>query len=115
YPARFQLILAANPCPCGLDGAAGDECRCSPLMRRRYADRLSGPIRDRIDIHRTLRSPSRPELAAAMTGTVGTGRLKDLVVQARERQRRRFAGESWELNCAVPGAALRHRWPVVAA
>jgi len=115
YPARFQLILAANPCPCGLDGAGGDECRCSPLMRRRYADRLSGPIRDRIDIHRTLRSPSRPELAAAMAGTVGTGRLKDLVAQARERQRRRFTGETWELNCAVPGAVLRHRWPVVAA
>ena len=72
YPARFQLVLAANPCPCGLDGAAGDECRCSPLMRRRYADRLSGPIRDRIDIHRVLTAPQRPELAAALAGTVGT-------------------------------------------
>jgi len=113
YPARFQLILAANPCPCGLDGAAGDECRCSPLMRRRYADRLSGPIRDRIDIHRTLRAPSRPELA--LTGTVGTGRLRDLVAEARARQQHRFADDDWDLNAGVPGAALRNRWPVVPA
>ncbi|MGA8850360.1 MAG: YifB family Mg chelatase-like AAA ATPase, partial [Aeromicrobium sp.] len=71
YPARFQLVLAANPCPCGLDGAAGEQCRCSPLMRRRYLDRLSGPIRDRIDIHRTLTAPARPELAAALGGGRG--------------------------------------------
>jgi len=115
YPARFQLILAANPCPCGLDGAAGDECRCSPLMRRRYADRLSGPIRDRIDIHRTLRAPSRPELASALAGAVGTGSLRDLVTEARERQRHRFADENWDLNAGVPGSVLRNRWPVVAA
>jgi len=116
YPARFQLILAANPCPCGLDGAPGDECRCSPLMRRRYADRLSGPIRDRVDIHRTLRSPSRPELATALSGSgVGTACLREAVVQARDRQEHRFADESWRLNADAPGSALRTRWPVVAA
>lgn len=116
YPARFQLVLAANPCPCGLDGASGDECRCSPLMRRRYADRLSGPIRDRIDIHRTLRSPSRPELVNAMsTGATDTARLRDVVAEARERQHHRYADDDWNLNAGAPGAALRNRWPVVAA
>ncbi|WP_084669402.1 ATP-binding protein [Propionibacterium sp. oral taxon 192] len=50
YPARFQLVLAANPCPCGLHGVTGRECRCSPMAVRRYQERLSGPIVDRIDI-----------------------------------------------------------------
>ena len=50
YPARFQLVLAANPCPCGrvLDRSGG--CRCTPMQVRRYAGRLSGPLLDRIDL-----------------------------------------------------------------
>ncbi len=113
YPARFQLILAANPCPCGLDGAAGEQCRCSPLMRRRYLDRLSGPIRDRIDIHRTLTAPARPELAAALGGGRGTRELAATVAGARERQAARLADSPWTVNADVPGADLRRRWPVL--
>lgn len=114
YPARFQLVLAANPCPCGLDGAGGDDCRCSPLMRRRYADRISGPIRDRIDIHRVLTSPNRPELAASLSGAVCSATLRDAVAEARARQHRRFVDEPWSLNAGAPGSALRNRWPVAA-
>ncbi|MEO6471935.1 MAG: YifB family Mg chelatase-like AAA ATPase, partial [Aeromicrobium sp.] len=66
YPAQFQLVLAANPCPCGLSSAVSNACRCTPLMRHRYNDRISGPIRDRIDIHRNLSALSRPELANAV-------------------------------------------------
>ena len=51
YPARFQLVLAANPCPCGLAVGKGLECTCSPTVRRRYFARLSGPLLDRIDLH----------------------------------------------------------------
>jgi magnesium chelatase family protein len=112
YPARFQLVLAANPCPCGLGSAAADQCRCTPLMRRRYADRLSGPIRDRIDIHRSLSSISRPELVASLNGARSTGELVGLVVEARDRQQRRLAETPWRLNSEVPGVDLRKSWPV---
>jgi magnesium chelatase family protein len=112
YPARFQLVLAANPCPCGLSSSVADQCRCTPLMRRRYADRLSGPIRDRIDIHRSLSSISRPELVASLHGARPTQELGAFVVEARERQRRRLADTPWRLNSEVPGVDLRKRWPV---
>lgn len=112
YPARFQLVLAANPCPCGLSSAVADQCRCTPLMRRRYADRLSGPIRDRIDIHRSLTGASRPELVNALGGARSSGDLAQIVLAARERQQRRLEGTQWHLNSEVPGAELRKRWPV---
>src|SRR5690606_38814492 len=50
YPARFQLVLAANPCPCGLSIGKGLECSCTPMARRRYFARLSGPLLDRVDL-----------------------------------------------------------------
>ncbi|MFZ1410892.1 MAG: YifB family Mg chelatase-like AAA ATPase, partial [Micropruina sp.] len=55
YPARFQLILAANPCPCGMAATKGAQCQCAPMAIRRYAQRVSGPVLDRIDIHQHLR------------------------------------------------------------
>ncbi|MBT8447104.1 MAG: YifB family Mg chelatase-like AAA ATPase, partial [Gammaproteobacteria bacterium] len=51
YPARFQLIAAMNPCPCGYDGDSQQRCRCSPDQVRRYRDRVSGPLLDRFDLH----------------------------------------------------------------
>jgi magnesium chelatase family protein len=50
YPARFQLVLAANPCPCGKAAGKGISCECTPMARRRYFGRLSGPLLDRVDI-----------------------------------------------------------------
>jgi magnesium chelatase family protein len=111
FPARFQLVLAANPCPCGLSSSAADQCRCTPLMRRRYADRLSGPIRDRIDVHRSLTAISRPELVAGLTGARSTSELAEHVSLARERQLRRLDGTPWRLNSEVPGVELRKHWP----
>ena len=58
-PARFQLVLAANPCPCGLGDGAGQECTCSSADRRRYRNRLSGPLLDRVDIRMVLGPPGR--------------------------------------------------------
>jgi magnesium chelatase family protein len=55
FPARFQLVLAANPCPCGRYGSAEEECTCTPMARRRYLAKLSGPLLDRIDIRLTVR------------------------------------------------------------
>jgi magnesium chelatase family protein len=114
FPARFQLVLAANPCPCGQGGSVSDQCECTPLMRRRYRDRISGPVRDRIDIHRVLAAPSRPELARAITRARSSTELAGLVAHARERQAARYEGPPWILNTDVPGVELRKHWPVTA-
>ncbi len=111
FPARFQLVLAANPCPCGHGGSRGSLCECTPLMSRRYADRISGPIRDRIDIQRTLVAPSRPGLESSAFERVTTVDARARVVAARERQRHRWAQTPWALNAEVPGAVLRKEWP----
>lgn len=111
FPARFQLVLAANPCPCGHAGSVMQRCECSAPVRRRYADKLSGPIRDRIDIHRTLVEPSRREVAQAVSEPWSTVDLLRRLEEARDRQRRRFEGSPWRLNAAVPGVDLRKNWP----
>ncbi|MFL6088693.1 MAG: YifB family Mg chelatase-like AAA ATPase [Aeromicrobium sp.] len=112
FPAKFQLVLASNPCPCGQSGSVADQCQCTPVMRRRYHDRISGPIRDRIDIHRSLTLPTRPELARAIGRSRTTQQLAELVATARDRQSSRLAGTPWRLNSDVPGSELRKRWPV---
>lgn len=112
FPASFQLILAANPCPCGQAGAINEHCQCSPLMRRRYVDRISGPIRDRIDLHRTLLPQSRAALADGVHTAHSSERLAQSVANARQRQAYRYADTPWTLNSHVPGSALRNDWPV---
>lgn len=112
FPARFQLVLAANPCPCGNSGSLSERCECTPLMMRRYADRISGPIRDRIDIHRRLSTPQRSQVAQFTGGGASSRDLAAVVAEARERQLRRLADTPWRVNCAVPGVELRKRFPV---
>lgn len=112
FPARFQLVLAANPCPCGEYGSLTGACRCTPVMRRRYQDRLSGPVRDRVDIQRTLAPPTRPGLAAALGDSVRTAALAARVAEARDRQAKRFAGTPWRTNAAVSGVEFRKNWPL---
>lgn len=107
YPASFQLVLATNPCPCGLSGARGRECTCTPLQRRRYLSRLSGPLLDRVDIRVSMHSPSRADLRLDETesSAVVAGRVR----RARERAQRRWsaAGAGWTRNSRVPGSWLR--------
>lgn len=82
YPARFQFVAAMNPCPCGWAGHRHQACRCSPLRRELYRQRLSGPMLDRIDLCVTMTEPSQdPELAAEPSG-----RVRVRVARARERQ-----------------------------
>jgi len=85
YPARFQLVAAMNPCPCGHAGDTRVACRCKPEQIRRYRDRLSGPLLDRIDMHVTV--PALPQ-GEVMAPTVGEASLqvRDRVCAARERQ-----------------------------
>ncbi len=92
YPARFQLVLAANPCPCGLNVGSGSRCRCSVAQRRNYMARLSGPLLDRIDLQIQV---DRPRSAADALGPPGesSAEVRARVLAARDRQRRRLA--SW--------------------
>ncbi len=106
FPARFQLVLAANPCPCGRATGTGVDCTCSPMARRRYLQRLSGPLLDRVDIQVEVAIVSRAELELAgepeTTATVGAR-----VGRARWAQRRRLRGTGWSSNAEVPGPYLR--------
>ena len=113
FPARFQLVLAANPCPCGHGG--GDECTCTPLMRRRYLGRLSGPLLDRIDLHLTVRRVSVAQMTEGVTGPVTTAQARARVAGARQRACERWGAEGLHLTAHVPGPVLRtprYRLPV---
>lgn len=105
YPARFQLVLAANPCPCGMLGVAGADCTCTPMNVRRYNERLSGPVLDRIDIHHQM-IPSTRVLSKTTAGEASSV-VAARVLAARDRQRRRLAGTAWTTNGEVPGFHLR--------
>lgn len=108
YPGRFQLILAANPCPCGQYGARDSECTCPPSARRRYLGRLSGPLLDRIDIQlRVQRITSAQLKLAGDTPRTTTAQARARVVAARERAAARLASTPWRVNSQVPGHWLR--------
>ncbi|MGI9195980.1 MAG: YifB family Mg chelatase-like AAA ATPase [Candidatus Nanopelagicales bacterium] len=107
-PARFQLVVAANPCPCGR-GLDDDQCRCSPMQRRRYAQRLSGPITDRIDLRLPVRKPSAVDLREpGEASSIVAARVRG----ARERSAARWrgAGLPWRVNGDIPGPAARRDW-----
>jgi len=110
-PARFQLVLAANPCPCGQAYGKGLYCTCSPQARSRYQQRLSGPIRDRIDLYQPVEPVARAEMVADQRLVESTAVVAERVRAARERQRHRYADTPWTLNAHVPGYELRRRWP----
>ncbi|HEX8496876.1 MAG TPA: YifB family Mg chelatase-like AAA ATPase, partial [Actinomycetales bacterium] len=106
YPARFQLVLAANPCPCGRSSGTGIDCTCTPMARRRYVHRLSGPLLDRVD----LQVQVQPVTRAAMDPDAvaeGSAAVAARVLVARAVQRERWAGTPWRVNSQVPGADLR--------
>ncbi|ETK33969.1 YifB family Mg chelatase-like AAA ATPase [Microbispora sp. ATCC PTA-5024] len=106
FPARFTLILAANPCPCGLQGTAGHPCRCTPAARRRYLARLSGPLLDRIDVKVRIGRATRAELLADRHFAEPSATVAARVLDARDRAARRLAGMPWHCNADVSSAAL---------
>ncbi|MFF7653474.1 YifB family Mg chelatase-like AAA ATPase [Streptomyces sp. NPDC007983] len=109
-PARFLLMLAANPCPCGRHGLLGDGCECSPSTVRRYQSRLSGPLLDRVDLRVHVEAVSRAELTRAGGPAESTAAVAARVREARERASARLADTPWRLNSEVPGHELRTRW-----
>ncbi|SDY96553.1 YifB family Mg chelatase-like AAA ATPase [Tessaracoccus flavus] len=107
FPARFQLVLAANPCPCGMHGVAGMQCRCDPTKVRRYQEQLTGPVLDRIDIRHQMASVNRVLLDVAAGTPESSAEVLARVVEARDRQRRRLRDTPWLTNGDVSGAYLR--------
>jgi magnesium chelatase family protein len=104
YPARFMLVAATNPCPCGYAGE-DERCGCSEGELARHARRLSGPLLDRIDIRVDLHSPDRSARRRAQT--TSSAQAGELVRVARERQTRRLRGERHCVNGALDARALR--------
>lgn len=107
YPARFQMVLAANPCPCGMAIGKGLACTCTPTMRRRYLGRLSGPLLDRVDLQVDV-LPVDPVERACGPGEP-TAVVARRVLAAREAARTRLRGTGWTTNTEVSGAWLRER------
>lgn len=109
FPARFQLVLAANPCPCA--AAADLHCTCAPGVRRRYLSKLSGPLLDRVDIQVTLPPLNPLELVAASEEPrESTAVVASRVLRARQRAVERWAKTGWRCNAEVPGHELRRWW-----
>lgn len=106
FPARFQLVLATNPCPCGNYGVRGGECICPPAQIRRYQQRLSGPLRDRIDIDLRVTRVGAADISSA-TGTMSTSQAREKVIRARGAAAERLAKTPWRTNSAVDGTWLR--------
>ena len=104
FPARFMLIGAMNPCPCGYHGDPSRPCRCSPMQIGRYASRLSGPLRDRMDLTVAVAALPARELTGS-TGGETSAVVRGRVVAARERQMARDG----VLNTRLQGRALRAR------
>lgn len=106
FPARFQLVLATNPCPCGNYGVPAAECTCPSLAIRRYLGKLSGPLRDRLDIELGLQRVSSTHANAPASGPT-SAQVRELVSAARERSRRRLRATPWRTNAEPSGAWLR--------
>lgn len=111
FPCRAQLVLAANPCSCAT--AAGDTaCTCSPLERRRYQARLSGPLLDRIDLRVDLPAVTRAAWLDGLEPPESTAVVARRVADARAAAAVRLSGTGLTLNSQIPGRLLRERWPV---
>ncbi len=102
YPARFQLIAAMNPCPCGYHGSSRGSCRCTPNQIRRYLSRISGPIIDRIAIHVMVRALEPAGLERCGERAASSG-IREKVMKAYRIQRGRFEkAPGMRRNCDIP-------------
>jgi magnesium chelatase family protein len=106
YPARFQLVLAANPCPCA--PADPRDCRCPGQVKRRYLGKLSGPLIDRVDLHIEM----HPERAGAFVQEDGesTATVCERVAAARAAAAHRWKPHGIRTNAEVSGALLRKQF-----
>jgi len=101
YPARFMLVAAMNPCPCGYNGDRTRPCLCTVPQIRRYRARLSGPLLDRLDIHLDVPPVQVRELRAELPPAEGSAMIRSRVVQARDRQRHRYRNDGLYTNAQL--------------
>jgi magnesium chelatase family protein len=101
FPARFMLVAALNPCPCGNSGVRGKTCLCTPKDISRYGQKLSGPIVDRIDMWIEVSKTDHEKLAIKKTSNAETMSTIALVKKARARQAKRYATLNMSLNSDV--------------
>ncbi|MFJ6943408.1 YifB family Mg chelatase-like AAA ATPase [Streptomyces wuyuanensis] len=109
-PARFLMVLAANPCPCGRHTLHGAGCDCPASLIRRYQARLSGPLLDRVDLRVEVEPVSRADLLGRGAGGESSASVAARVGEARDRAAARLDGTPWRANSEVPGHELRTRW-----
>jgi magnesium chelatase family protein len=106
FPARFTLVAAANPCPCGYHGDPRRHCRCQDHRVQQYRQKLSGPLLDRIDLRLRVPRLTKEELMGAEGGE-SSATVRDRVEAARERQRARYAAFGALCNAHLAGPVVR--------
>lgn len=118
FPAKFQLVLAANPCPCGYAYDSGRNCRCSEQSRSKYLAKLSGPLLDRVDIRLSIRPASKVQMSQSRitrNAANASDEIRERVAMARLRAAERLRNTPWSLNAQVPGSYLRKHLPLPGA
>ena len=113
FPARFQLMATMNPCPCGYLGHPERECVDSAAAIARYQQRLSGPLLDRFDLIVPITPETKVPLSKRQEGEPSAS-IRERVLRARMRQRKRLEGTGWRCNAEVPatGRALERYLPL---
>jgi magnesium chelatase family protein len=108
FPARFTLVAAANPCPCGFEGDQRRQCRCRPDRIEQYRQRLSGPLLDRIDLRLRVPRLTKHELMGSEQGEPSSA-IRERVQLARDRQLERWSDLGLTCNAHLPGPVARRR------
>ncbi len=106
YPARFMLVAAMNPCPCGFFNDTHVTCTCTPKQIRQYLQRISGPLLDRLDIHVEVPRLKQDDLMQKAEGECSAS-IRERVRKAREIQRRRFDGTGIFCNAQMGSRQIR--------
>lgn len=113
FPARFTLVAAANPCPCGFAGDSARRCTCRDDRVQTYRAKLSGPLLDRVDIQLTIPRLTKQELLGESAGE-SSAAVRARVEEARARQRRRYASLGFHCNAQLPGPLARREARIAA-
>ena len=107
YPAKFMLVGAMNPCPCGFLGDKEKDCTCSEFQIQRYRSRLSGPLLDRIDLVINVPRLTTEELINTKTESEPSAKIRERVVRARKIQAKRYAQENILTNSELSGKQIK--------
>ena len=106
YPSEIMLVAAMNPCPCGFFGHPTRQCTCSQQMVRKYLNRVSGPMLDRIDLHVEVPPVDYKELSSSEK-TESSAEIRERVNAARRRQTERYRGTGVTCNARLTPAMLK--------